>query len=104
MKVTDENGRYYVNYNYMPEPIREKATASEAEILNRINRFAEFLQTNRIRPQIIDICRSRFSGYTPEHQWQFIEKNLIAQLNTLFELKVDHIDEIFAREGLARKN
>lgn len=99
-KVTDENGRYYVHYDYKPEPIPEQATATEAQILKRINGFAEFLKKNAIRPQIIDICRSRFSGYTPEHQWQFIEKNLINKLGTLYELEVSHIDDIIAREGL----
>ena len=55
-----------------------------------------FLKDKQVNPQIIDIARSRFSGYTPHDQWQFIENNLIERLSALYDLDIKTVDQVYA--------
>ena len=58
--------QYY--YVYRPGPVRESPELNPEEINQRIEIFIDWLQANNIKPALIDICRSRFSGFTPaEH-------------------------------------
>lgn len=96
-----EDGKYYLLFNSLhPEVIPGKLKVSEEEIVRRIDIFIDFLIKNNVEPQLIDICRSRLSGFTPEDQWEFIEEKLIEKLSTLYELQINHIREIFAQENI----
>ena len=75
-----------------PTPLR----MSEQAIIARLDGFVAFLQNKQVKPQIIDIARSRFSGYTPHDQWQFIEENLIQRLSTLYDLDIKTVDQVHA--------
>jgi hypothetical protein len=77
-----------------------KLKVSEQEIIRRIDIFLEFLIKNNLEPQLIDICRSRLSGFTPNDQWEFIEQKLIEKLSTIYELEINHITDIFSQEHL----
>jgi len=87
IRTVERNGRYYLCSNYHP-PLDENLLADDQMIEDRILGFAEFLKRNKIRPQIIDISRSRFSRYTPSDQWQSIEQLLLDKLATLYEYEV----------------
>jgi hypothetical protein len=100
VKVHRENGRYYLLVNAFSEAVTTQLKVSPEQILHRIELLAKFLQDNQVRPQLIDICRSRFSGFTPEDQWEFIEHNLLEKLNGLYNGEVSHISEIWLKEKL----
>jgi hypothetical protein len=87
VKVREREGSYYLcsNYAALAETNLE---VDEALILSRIDALAAFLERNAIRPAIIDVARSRFSGYTPGHQWRFIESKLIERLASLYEFNM----------------
>ena len=87
--------RYYLHFNFnIGESIKTSAKLSEAAILQRIDRFGAFLRNNRIMPALIDVCRSRFSGYTPGDQWEFIEQQLFAKLRELYALDPIPLDAL----------
>lgn len=92
LKLYHEGGKYYlrVDKQYYPSPLK----VSETKILERIEQFGTYLQNNDIQPRMIDLCRSRFSGYTPEDQWEFIETHLLKKLATIYDLDVIHLEEI----------
>ncbi len=93
LSVSREQDRYYLHYNEWQEiPGLKKVTRDIID--KRITGFIDFLTRNSIKPGLIDICRSRFSGYTPDEQWEYIEKKLIDGLNQLYSLKVTHIGEL----------
>jgi hypothetical protein len=104
IKTQIEDEKYYLAFNFLtPEFVAEKlggVKVSKEEIVRRIELFIEFLIINKVEPQLIDICRSRLSGFTPEEQGQFIEEKLIEKLSTLYELEIKHITEIFSQEKL----
>jgi len=52
----------------------------------RITEVVNMLKARKIAPKVITICRSRFSGFTPHDQWEFIENSLIEGLKTIYEL------------------
>jgi hypothetical protein len=60
-------------------------------IVSRIDDFIAYLQRDSIQPRIIDIARSRMSGYTPLDQWEFIERRLIEGLGRIYDLDVRHL-------------
>lgn len=101
IKSEVKEGKYYLIFNSLqPEYISTKLKVSEDEIVKRIDLFIDFLIKNNVKPRLIDICRSRLSGFTPEDQWEFIEKKLIEKLSTLYNLEINHIKEIFAQESI----
>lgn len=49
---------------------------------------------------MIDICRSRLSGFTPDDQWEFIERKLIEKFSDTYEIEINNIKDIFFQEHL----
>lgn len=88
VKAVKKANRYFLYFNDFDEnqSIPNPLKVSEELIIKRIERFISFLERHQVKPQIIDICRSRLSGFTPENQWQFIEENLIQRLAKLYTL------------------
>ena len=104
IKSIVENGKYYLLFNSsQTELISSKLKVSQEEIIKRIDLFIQFLEINNVQPQLIDICRSRMSGFTPEDQWEFIEEKLIEKLSILYKLDIKHIHEVYADEKIAAK-
>lgn len=79
-----EDGRYYF---YFGDQRPRIAPVSRDEIVARMNAFIAFLQRCEVDPRLIVMCRSRFSGYTPADQWEFVERELIGRLSSLYVLK-----------------
>jgi hypothetical protein len=96
IKMQEEGGRFFLYLRNYPEPMPTPLRVSDDEILERIERFAAWLEANRIRPRLIGSARSRFSGYTPLDQWQFIETHLIERLGRLYDLDVRSADDVRA--------
>lgn len=100
-----EQGRYYLVFNKYSsdeaDKIPNSLKVSEAKIIERIDRIVELLQVKQVEVKLIDICRSRLSGFTPEDQYQFIEDNLITKLGTLYDLEVVNLSEIYQQEKVA---
>ena len=100
-----ENGKYYLVFTSQDiEASPRKLKVSDEEIITRIDILIEFLIKNNLNIQMIDICRSRFSGFTPNDQWEFIEQKLIEKLSTLYDLEINHIRDICLQEHLANVN
>lgn len=88
-------------YIYHPGIIRETPKFNAAEVAQHIDDFASWLQKQDIRPMLIDICRSRISGYTPEEHWQWIEESLLHKLGELYPIHITYYSEIFDAMGLS---
>ena len=74
--------QYYLTLNGFQDVYPSSLCVDFPEIDKRIDRFISILQDKDIAPRIIDICRSRHSGYTPADQWEYIEKRLLHMENT----------------------
>jgi hypothetical protein len=84
-----KGSKYYFIFNQSEELThRPAAHVSEDTILTRIDAFGRWLQENKIQPQIIEICRDRYSGYVPPDQLEFIETTLMKLLRTIYEMEV----------------
>ncbi len=86
--------RYFAYFNHREKEVHSAAKVDQNEILARVEAFILFLETNKVFPQIITICRSRHSGYTPLDQWEFIENNVIERLKQLYVLEVVSLQDI----------
>ncbi|WDF77685.1 UPF0489 family protein [Mucilaginibacter sp. KACC 22773] len=63
-------------------------------IIERIGEVINKLKERKVLPKVITICRSRFSGFTPDDQWEFIEDSLLKGLKSLYELEVHLVAEL----------
>ena len=82
-------GRYYYiidGYKFHYDIDHTRVNSREG-IESSIATFCEQLSMKDIQPQIIDICRSRSSGYTPTEQCEFIEETLLGELRRLYPLE-----------------
>lgn len=86
-----ENDKYYYLINYFKHLYPCKLRKTPAEIKERIYYFIYNLKNRHIIPSVITICRSRYSGYTPEDQWELIENELLSGLKNLYQLKFKNI-------------
>ncbi len=67
---TEKKGtKYYYIINRYEEKLASELKVSKKKIQDRVRSFIDELDRKKVQPQIIDICRSRNSGYTPESQW-----------------------------------
>lgn len=87
METKQENGRFYYIINGYDEVYMESCYVDEDTIRRRIASLVGELHRKEISPRLINICRSRFSGYTPALQWEFIENNLCKELSNLYKLR-----------------
>lgn len=92
LTVSQEENRYYISYHEWQE-IPGLPKISFDRIDKRIAKFMDFLKRNHIKPDLIDICRSRLSGYTPEEHWEYIEKKLLTGLGELYDIEISSISE-----------
>ncbi len=95
VEAEKEGDKYFYVFNYFNEVYPTKLKVEQQDILDRINQFTELLKQKRVKPHIIDICRSRFSGYTPDDQWEFIEKALLKNLKELYPIELIPVSELW---------
>jgi len=93
LTAREDSGHYYLHYHEMQVGNNTKIVSKE-RIDKRVNRFIDFLKQNEIEPALIDICRSRYSGYTPGEQWAYIEHRLLEGLSRLFALELLDINSL----------
>lgn len=90
------NGRYFYVINRYPQIYPNPLKTNESQILKNIKLLTSKLQEENIIPQAITICRSRYSGYTPKDQWEFIEKSLLSELKRIYNLKIVVLNDCFS--------
>jgi hypothetical protein len=89
------NGSYYIHMNSNESnEVVTKAKLTNEEILKKIDLFCKYLKKNKIKPLMINISRSRISGYTPGDQCDFIEKSLIKGLKSIYEIRRFYINDM----------
>lgn len=80
--------QYFMIFNQSEDiVIRPKAMVSNNQVVERVNAFSDWLKRNEINPAIIDICRDTYSGYAPDSQRKFIEDNIIAKLEEIYNIQ-----------------
>lgn len=95
VQAVKEGDDYYFKLNYNIEPFESPLKVSGAKIEERIDQTIEALKRAAIVPRLITICRSRFSGYTPEDQWESIESNLLEKLKQNYEISsIRHVSSL----------
>jgi UPF0489 domain len=75
--VERENGCFYLVFNDFPA---QKPRTSLEAIDRRVTEFFAFLDRNKVCPPLIDVCRSRYSGYTPKEHVDRIQYSVLAGL------------------------
>ena len=94
-----EGSRYFLYLKSYQDKAPCPLKVSEQVILARLELFRRYLERNKVTPRLINIARSRISGYTPQDQWQFIEENLIRCLSNIFDLDVQSFESIAVAAG-----
>ncbi len=93
-----QDGYYYI---YRPGIIRKTSKFNPSDVTQRIETFIFWLRKQNIRPVLVDLCRSRFSGYTPPEHWQWMEKNVLEKLGSLFPIHVTYCFEMIDKTNLS---
>lgn len=88
------DGKYYFCIIQPDKLVAENLKVSEDAIVERIDALVNFLKVNEIQPKLIDVCRSRLSGYTPNDQWEFIENTLVEKLSSIYEFEPIFVSEL----------
>ena len=89
-EVNQEGQKFYLKYTECTE---SKEIANEEIVLDRIKTFIGWLEENRLVPKVIDICRSRHSGYLPQEAFPWVEEEVLARLSSIMDIKIKKIGE-----------
>lgn len=73
----EENGRYYLEYH---EVIPKSAMATCSRIEKRMDSLFDWFDKTGLCPAAIDICRSSVSGYMPQDNAGFTEKEFLRRV------------------------
>lgn len=65
------------------------------EIARRLAELRGLLAAQAWAPGLIVVARSRLSGFTPAHQWQGIERDVLAMLGTLYPCEIVEGDRLW---------
>ena len=94
-----EGGRYYLTFG---EPSRGAQPEPERSVvLERITAFVNSLASNSVKPSLVVICRSRYSGHTPVPLTTFAEEALLTALVRLFPFRRHDITDLCATTKVA---
>jgi hypothetical protein len=96
IRVQQEGERYYLYLRDYQQAAPTPLKVTHEVIEQRMDRLIEVLQQNAVQPQLVNIARSRLSGYTPADQWDFIETKLLERLRRLYELQPYTLEQLHA--------
>ncbi|NOU18116.1 MAG: hypothetical protein HOO91_11230 [Bacteroidales bacterium] len=94
IETLEEKGKYFYVINYYNEIYPNPLKVDNETIIKRINLLIDTLQSKKCNPAIITICRSRYSGFTPVDQWEFIENILIEKLKEIYPITISNTSGI----------
>ena len=84
VKAVKRKSSYFLVFNDLKDKVPFGLEVSDEKILFRIDMLKKFLIRNRIVPAIVTVCRSRYSNFTPQDRWEFIERNLVDSLKDVY--------------------
>lgn len=88
IETYQQDNRYYYRLNFFDDVYAPKLKVTQHEIETRIADFVSILNKQSVKPLMINICRSHYSGYTPADQWEFIEETLIKYLSQIYNIQL----------------
>lgn len=94
IRAIQHNGGYFYLINNYDEVYPGTRELDEEAINYQIEIFIKALLLKKVNPKIITICRSRYSGFTPVHQWEMIERKLLGELSLLYSLDVMNVNQL----------
>lgn len=83
LRGEEDAGRYYLVYE---EHIPKKEPPARERILKRVDKLLSWFAECRIKPKVIDICRSRYSGYLPAGAYPWLEEELLRRLRSMMDI------------------
>jgi hypothetical protein len=89
-----EEDRCFLVFNDFPP---QQPRISLEAVHQRLTDFFGFLERRRVQPVLVDICRSRRSGYTPKAHLELIESEVLRGLSERYDLHIQSIQRILAR-------
>ncbi len=90
----EAKGRYFYVINNFDEVYPSDVKVNENSIDQRTEAFVSLLEEKKVFPTLIDICRSRHSGFTPKDQWEYIESNLLKKLSKIYNTELITINDL----------
>ncbi len=85
LKILNIDDKYYIEYK---ENFTQSKIADESKIIKRVENLCNWLKQNDIYPELINICRSRYSGYTPTSMWKITEDILLEHLQKMYNIEI----------------
>ena len=93
-EAKEADGQFYYEINETDEIYTPKLKTDEGSIAVRVQELIDSLKAKDIQPQLISLCRSKISGYTPEDQCEFIQELLVNGLDSIYDMDICHIEDI----------
>lgn len=96
IRVQQEGERYYLYLRDYEQAAPTPLKVTQEVIEQRMDRLLDVLKQHAVQPLLVNIARSRLSGYTPADQWEFIEARLLERLGALYPLQPRTLEQLHA--------
>lgn len=84
VRAVREGNDFCLEFDMLPSRSADPLIRDATSIVAQVSALAEMLQRQAEPPALVVIARSRISGFTPAHQWQFIEEHVVQMLRDNF--------------------
>lgn len=82
------DGKYYLKFAKDMEFMAAKTKTDKTEVEKRLDAFFAWLKSQKMKPAVIDICRSRLSSYLDTDHFPWIEEEVLKRLGELYSFKI----------------
>lgn len=84
VRAVRDGDDFCLEFDMLPSRAADPLIRDTAAIVAQVSALADMLRRQSQPPALVVIARSRISGFTPQHQWQFIEKQVLQMLRDIF--------------------
>lgn len=89
-----DKGHFYLRYEDIPK--RTARVTPRETVEKRLAGFAQYLRRWEIKPALVVVCRSLYSGYTQREYAGMVEREVIAFLDDISPVESYTIDELLS--------
>ncbi len=97
VRVVERDDRYFITFYNTPST-RDTSQEQREAIHVRMDAFIGSLRSSSVRPVLITLCRSYYSGYTPAAWVEYIQEMLLTRLAELYSFEQTKLEFLLPAE------
>jgi hypothetical protein len=100
VRAEKRGSSYYLHIYKYAKPLPSPRRTPACDIEKNLRKLMECLSRKKIVPELITLCRSRFSNYTPQDQWEYIESSVLTELEKMYDTRKYYLPDFLKEKEI----